>query len=189
MGVQDEAERVEVGSLEEWSGWLARHHAARSGAWLVLVKRRTGRQPFDYEAAVVEALRFGWIDSTHRTIDEDRSMIWFCPRKPGSGWSRSNKERIARLREEGRLEPAGAAAVEAAQRNGAWSLLDDVEALVVPRDLEEALGGHPGAREGWELLTRSVRQQHLLALVQAKRPATRERRVRAAVDAAVQRLR
>ncbi|WP_148575266.1 YdeI/OmpD-associated family protein [Nocardioides caldifontis] len=184
MGVMDEAELFEPASLEEWSSWLERHHAVRRGVWLVTAKRSTGRQPFDYEDAVVEALRFGWIDATQRTLDEERSMLWFAPRNPRSGWSGTNKARIERLVAEGRLEPAGRAAVEVAQANGSWSLLDDVEALVVPDDLAVALEA-AGVRERWEAMAPSRRRQHLLALAQAKRPDTRARRVEAAVaDAA-----
>jgi uncharacterized protein YdeI (YjbR/CyaY-like superfamily) len=184
MGVQDEAERFEPGSLQEWSEWLEHHHAVRRGVWLVTAKRSTGRQPFDYEAAVVEALRYGWIDATHRSVDEERSMLWFAPRNPRSGWSGTNKVRIERLVAERRLEPAGRAAVEVAHANGSWSLLDDVEALVVPEDLAAALEAS-GARDGWEAMSPTRRRQHLLALVQAKRPDTRAKRVAAAVaDAA-----
>ena len=182
MGVQDEAERFEPETLEEWSAWLARHHEERRGVWLVTAKRSTGRQPFDYEAAVVEALRYGWIDATQRTVDDERSMLWFAPRNPRSGWSATNKARIERLLDEGRLEPPGQAAVDVARSNGAWSLLDDVEALVVPPDLAARLEAE-GARAGWDALAPSLRKQHLLALVQAKKAETREKRVAAAVAA------
>jgi len=180
VGVMDEAERFEPKSLEEWSGWLASHHTDRRGVWLVTAKRSTGREPFDYESAVVEALRYGWIDATQRSVDDERSMLWFAPRNPRSGWSGTNKVRIERLEAEGRLEPAGRAAVEMARANGSWSLLDDVEALVVPADLAAALEAQ-GALPGWEGMSKSARRQHLLALVQAKRAETREKRVAAAV--------
>jgi uncharacterized protein YdeI (YjbR/CyaY-like superfamily) len=180
VGVQDEAGQFEPGTLEEWSAWLARHHQECRGVWLVTAKRSTGRQPFDYEAAVVEALRYGWIDATQRSLDDERSMLWFAPRNPRSGWSGTNKARIERLLEEGRLEPPGLAAVEVARSNGAWSLLDDVESLVVPSDLAAALDAR-GLRAAWDSMTPSLRRQHLLALVQAKRPETREKRVASAV--------
>jgi uncharacterized protein YdeI (YjbR/CyaY-like superfamily) len=177
MGKLDEAERFEPGSLAEWSAWLERHHADRDGVWLVTARRATGRQPFDYEAGVVEALRYGWIDSTQRPVDEDRTMMWFAPRRPGSGWARPNKLRIARLEEEGRLEPAGRAVVEAARANGTWELFDSVEALVVPDDLAEALAAVPGAREHWDGFPPSARKQALAWIAQAKRPETRARRL------------
>jgi uncharacterized protein YdeI (YjbR/CyaY-like superfamily) len=180
VGVQDDAERFEPATLADWSRWLARNHADARGVWLVTAKRSTGRQPFDYEAAVVEALRYGWIDATQRSLDGERSMLWFAPRNPRSGWSGTNKARIERLLEEGRLEPPGRAAVEVARANGSWSLLDDVEALVVPPDLAAALDAHD-LRAAWDSLSPSLRRQHLGALVQAKRPETRSTRVSAAV--------
>jgi uncharacterized protein YdeI (YjbR/CyaY-like superfamily) len=184
MGKQDDAERFEPASLADWSDWLGQHHDDTGGVWLVTAKRSSGRQPFDYDAGVVEALRFGWVDSTQRPVDEERNMMWFSPRRPASGWSRSNKLRIARLEEEGRLEPAGRAAVDAARANGAWELFDSVEALEVPDDLAAALTGVPGGREQWEAFPPSARKQMLAWIAQARRPETRARRVRDTADRA-----
>jgi uncharacterized protein YdeI (YjbR/CyaY-like superfamily) len=132
----------------------------------------------DYDSAVVEALRFGWVDATVKTLDEHRSMQWFAPRKPTSGWASSNKKRIQRLRAEGRLEAAGERAVEVAHQNGTWTMYDDVESLVVPSDLEAALDAHPGAREAWDGFSPSARRLMLVWVVQAKRAGTRQKRVR-----------
>lgn len=177
MGVQDDAPRVEPATLEEWSAWLAAHHEQGAGVWLVTFKRSTGRQQFPYEDGVIEALRYGWVDSTQRTLDDERSMIWMAPRRRGSIWTRYNKQRIARLEEEGRLEPAGAAAVDAARASGMWTLMDDVEDLVVPDDLAEALAARPGARESFDGFSPSVRKQILGWIVLARRPETRATRV------------
>jgi uncharacterized protein YdeI (YjbR/CyaY-like superfamily) len=180
----DEAERVEPSDVAAWSVWLERNHAVARGVWLVTPRSRTGRQTVDYENAVVEALRFGWVDSTTRTLDDDRGMMWFSPRRPTSGWAGTNKRRIEQLRAEGRLEPAGEAAVRIAQENGSWSLLDDVERLVVPADLAAALAALPGAREHWEQCSPSARRMTLTWIVQAKRAETRERRVSATAERA-----
>jgi uncharacterized protein YdeI (YjbR/CyaY-like superfamily) len=177
MGVMDDAERFEPTSAREWGDWLARNHDRAAGVWLVTPRRTTGRQTVDYDTAVVEALRFGWVDATVKTFDEDRAMQWFAPRKPTSGWASSNKKRIERLRAEGRLEPAGERAVTIAHENGTWTMYDDVESLVVPPDLEAALGARPGAREAWDGFSRSARQLMLVWLVQAKRAETRAKRV------------
>ncbi len=171
------AERLEPTTLEEWARWLEAQHGRDHGVWLVSWKKATGRQAFGYDAAVVEALRFGWVDSVARALDEDRSMLWFAPRRAGSGWSRSNKLRIARLEGEGRLEAAGRAAVEAAQADGSWALLDAVEDLVVPDDLAAAFDRHPGSREQWEAFPRSAKRALLEWIVQARRPATRATRI------------
>ena len=184
MGVQDDAERFEPGGIEEWSAWLAAHHADARGVWLVTHKQATGLAAFDYEAAVVEALRWGWVDSTQRTLDEQRSMIWYAARRPGSVWTRRNKQRVAALETAGRMEPPGAAAVEAARASGMWTLMDDVEDLVVPDDLAAALAARPGAREQWDSFPPSVRKQGLGRIVLAKRAETRAARVTDVADRA-----
>lgn len=180
----DEAERFEPASAAQWSDWLAANHAHVKGVWLVTPRSRTGRVTVDYETAVVEALRFGWVDSTNRTLDSERGMMWFSPRRPGSGWASSNKRRIETLRAEGRLEAAGEAAVRVAQENGSWNLLDDVERLVVPADLAEALEARPGAQGYWEEASPSSRRMALTWIVQAKRAGTRARRVSLTADRA-----
>ncbi len=177
MGVQDDAEWFEPDGVAAWSRWLADHHADVPGVWLVTAKRSSGRQVLDYETAIVEALRYGWVDSTQRGVDEERTRLWFAPRRPTSGWARTNKARIARLEAEGRLEAAGRAAVEAAKANGSWELYDDVEALVVPDDLAAAFDAHPGSRAHWDGFAPSARKQMLAWVVTAKQSATRERRV------------
>jgi uncharacterized protein YdeI (YjbR/CyaY-like superfamily) len=172
----DEAERFQPANVAEWSAWLAHHHAAAPGVWLVTPRRATGRSTVDYETAVVEALRYGWVDSTTRTADE-LQLMWFSPRRATSGWASSNKRRVERLRAEGRLEPAGEDAVRVAQENGSWTLLDDVERLVVPEDLAAALAALPGAREHWDRCSPSSRRMALTWVVLAKRRETRGRRI------------
>jgi uncharacterized protein YdeI (YjbR/CyaY-like superfamily) len=183
MGVMDDADRVEPADVSGWADWLAKNHADERGVWLVTPRSRTQRVTVDYESAVVEALRFGWVDSTTRTLDDERAMMWFSPRNPRSGWASSNKRRIEQLRAEGRMEPAGETAVRVAQENGSWTLLDDVERLVVPDDLAAALTERK-ARERWDAATPSSRRMALTWLVQAKRPETRARRVEQLADRA-----
>jgi uncharacterized protein YdeI (YjbR/CyaY-like superfamily) len=173
----DDHPRLHAETLAEWQDWLATNHATTAGVWLVSWRTGTGRPAPSYDDAVTEALRYGWIDSTARTIDEERSMLRFTPRRPGSGWARSNKERIARLEAEGRLEPAGAAILEAARADGSWTLFDSVEDMMVPDDLGASLDAVPGGREGWDALPPSARKAYLYWLVQAKRPETRQRRI------------
>lgn len=180
----DDAERVHATTADEWRAWLADHHADRQGAWLVSWKKHTGKPAVGYAESVCEALCFGWVDSLGRKLDEDRTMLWFAPRRPTSGWSRPNKERVERLLAEGRMTPAGQRLIDLAKANGSWTLLDDVENLVVPPDLDEAFRARPGSREHWDGFPRSVRRGVLEWIVQAKRPATREKRVLETADAA-----
>jgi uncharacterized protein YdeI (YjbR/CyaY-like superfamily) len=143
----------------------------------VFWRKQSGRTGLTYEEAVQEALCFGWIDSKGAKLDDQRTMLWMSPRKRGSGWARTNKARIERLLADGLMAPAGLAMIEEAKRDGSWTLLDDVENLVVPDDLAAALDTHPGARDQWDALSRSVRRAALEQLVLAKRPETRAKRV------------
>jgi uncharacterized protein YdeI (YjbR/CyaY-like superfamily) len=166
-----------------WRAWLVANHATSSGVYLVSWRRRTARASVSYDEAVEEALCVGWIDSIGRTLDEDRSIQWFAPRRPRSAWARSNKERVERLTAAGLMLPAGLAAIEEAKQNGMWTMLDDVENLVVPDDLAAALGVAE-ARTNWEGFSRSARRAMLEWIVQARRPETREKRIAAIADAA-----
>lgn len=183
MGVQDDAERLEPASAQEWSAWLREHHARSQGVWLVH-RRRAADRAFGYEESVLEALRYGWVDSTLRVVDDERSMQWFSPRRKGSVWTRINKGRVARLEEAGLMEPAGSAAVAAARASGMWTLMDAVDDRVVPEDLDAAFERHPGAREHWESFSPSSQKQALAWVVLAKRPQTRAARVESVAERA-----
>lgn len=175
--MRDDAPQVHAETREAWRDWLAEHHETATGVWLVSWKKATGRPAVGYDAAVEEALCVGWVDSTGRRLDDERSMLYVAPRKPRSGWSRPNKERVARLDAAGLMRPAGHAAIDTAKANGAWTLLDAVEDLVVPDDLRAALDAHDGAAGHWEAFPRSAKRALLEWIVQAKRSETRARRV------------
>jgi len=170
-------DRVHCETSGQWRAWLDEHHETYDGVWLVSWKAPTGKARMTYEQSVEEALAVGWVDSMGATVDEDRTMLWFARRRPTSAWSRPNKVRVARLEEQGRMRPAGRRAVEAAQANGAWSTLDEVEDLVVPPDLGAALGAYDGARAHWDSFPRSVRRGLLEWIAQAKREPTRAKRI------------
>ena len=174
---QDEGERIHPETTEEWAEWLERNHERETGVWLMSWRPHTGRPAMGYEDAVTEALRFGWIDSKAGKGDAERSQLWFSPRRKGSAWARTNKRRIERLEREGRLAPAGRRLIEAAKADGSWTLLDDVENLVVPDDLAAAFAAHPGAREHWDAFPPSARRAILEWIVHAKRAATRAKRI------------
>ncbi len=180
--MRETAERFQPGSLAEWRVWLAEHHARGEGVWLVTWRAGSGGPRITYEESVEQALCFGWVDSTGNKLDDQRTMLWFAPRKARSGWARTNKVRIERLTAEGLMAPAGLAVIEAAKADGSWTLLDDVENLVVPDDLAAALG--PIARAHWDAFPRSARRGILEWIVQAKRPETRARRIAEAAEKA-----
>ena len=167
-----------------WRAWLIANHETATGVYLASWKRATGRESVSYVEAVEEALCVGWVDSTQRQLDNERSILWFAPRNPRSGWARTNKERVERLLAAGLMLPAGIAAVEEAKRRGTWTMLDDVEALRVPDDLATALDARPPARANFDAFPPSARRALLEWIVQAKRPETRAKRLAEIADKA-----
>ncbi|MCB0918483.1 MAG: YdeI/OmpD-associated family protein [Actinobacteria bacterium] len=183
MGLAD-LEQVFVNSRRELREWFIAHADESPGIWLVTYKQRSGLANISYDEVVQEALCFGWIDSTVRRLDEQRGMQLLTPRKRGSTWSASNKQRVARLQEQGLIEAAGLAAIRRAKADGSWTVLDAVERLEVPADLAAALAGLPGAQQGYDAYPPSARKQALWWVVSAKRPATRANRIERIVEAA-----
>ena len=167
--------RVPMKTIAELRAWLRANHATAPGLWLIGYRPSSGKPAIDYDDAVHEALCWGWIDSVVKPVDAQRTASLYTPRKPGSGWSRSNKVRIAALMRSGRMQPAGQAKIDQAKRDGSWTLLDSVEALSVPADLKKALGA--AGMKKFDALTVGRKKEHLLALVTAKKPETRAARI------------
>ncbi len=176
MSKLDDAPHVPAEDRPTWRAWLEANHATATGAWLVSWRRGHGPR-VEYEEAVEEALCFGWIDGQGSNVDERRSKQYYAPRKPTSGWAATNKARVERLIADGRMAPAGIAAIERAKVNGSWTLLDDVEQGLVPEDLARALADHPPAHANFEAFPKSAKRAVLAWIAQAKRPATRAARV------------
>jgi len=171
-----DAPHVHLEDRASWRAWLEANHATAPGVWLVSWRKGQGPR-VEYEDSVEEALCFGWIDSQGGNLDDRRSRQYFAPRKQTSGWAATNKSRVERLIADGRMAPAGLAAIERAKANGSWTLLDDVEQGVVPEDLARALAAHPPASTNFEAFPRSARRAMLEWVAQAKRPETRAARL------------
>ncbi len=163
---------------KEWREWLTEHHEQQKEIWLIYYKKHVNMTSIKYEEAVEEALCFGWIDSIVRRIDDERYMQKYTPRKDRSNWSASNKKRVSRLMEQGRMTRAGISKVDIAKRNGSWERLDRVERLVsMPDDLLDALSQNSKARKNFERFAPSSKKQYLWWLESAKREATRKKRI------------
>lgn len=171
------ADSVHPRSRAEWRAWLQKHHARGEGVWLVSYKKATDKPRLEYDEAVEEALCFGWVDSKPAKLDDERSMLYFAPRKPKSGWSGINKERVERLIAAGWMAPAGLAKVDAAKADGSWNALDSATALEIPPDLEAALDALPSARAHFDAFPPSARRAILEWISLAKKPETRASRV------------
>ncbi|HEV8282881.1 MAG TPA: YdeI/OmpD-associated family protein [Chitinophagaceae bacterium] len=170
---------------EAWRKWLEKNHAKSSGVWLVYYKSSTGKRKLSYNDAVEEALCFGWIDSTTRSVDDEKYMQRFTPRKPKSGWSGLNKQRIQKMIDQSLMTVAGLEKIEIAKKNGSWESLDKiyapVEQLQIPGDLEKAFSKNKKAKANFENFPVFTRRQFLHWINSAKREETRKARVKQAV--------
>ncbi len=181
-------DEVEVTSRAQWRAWLAENHDRSPGIWLISWKKASGDRHVPYDDLVEEALCFGWVDSQARGIDAERSSITMTPRRPRSGWSKPNRDRIARLEAADLMHPVGAAAVATAKEDGSWELLMAIEQLIEPGPLASALAADPAARRGWELQPPSARKAVLQQLLAVKREETMVRRVAAIITEARARI-
>lgn len=169
-------------SRQEWRQWLQEHHERAASVWLVYYKKKANRPSLSWSEAVDEALCFGWIDSTARPIDEEKFMQFFTKRKAGSAWSKINKDKVKRLTAAGLMMPAGRKCIALARKNGSWSILDEVEAGRIPKDLEDAFTSKRGSKAYFTALSKSVQKIYLSKLVLAKRPETRLKRIQEIVN-------
>lgn len=174
---EEEIETYCPGSRAEWRNWLEENHQSKKSIWLVYFRASTNLASITWSEAVDEALCFGWIDSTRKTIDGERFMQYFCRRKPGSTWSKINKEKIAVLIRNNLMTKAGFDAIETARQNGTWLLMDAVEELMIPEDLWMALNQNGSASEFFQSQPKSIKKTMLHWIVTAKRPETRTRRI------------
>ncbi|MEM1218647.1 MAG: YdeI/OmpD-associated family protein [Bacteroidota bacterium] len=175
--------------LIAWREWLQENHTRVASVWLIIFHKKSDTPSVYYDDAVDEALCFGWIDSKPNKRDEESYYQYFSQRKPRSNWSRVNKEKIARLEEEGRLQAAGIEMISEAKRLGTWNALDEVENGVIPNDLQEAFSRFPGAADYFAAFPWSVRRGILEWIFNAKRPATRTKRIQETAEKAAQNIR
>lgn len=187
MPAAEGAPIIPIRSRPELREWLAANHATAKTVWLAIF-RKHHLDHLSYEAIVEELLCWGWIDSLPRALDADRSLLMAAPRNPKSAWSAINKAHVARARESGAMTPAGEAKIAAAKANGQWDFLDDVEALIDPLDLTEALTAS-GTSAFWAAQPRSVKRGALEWIKSAKTPETRQTRIKDVTDSAAQGLR
>jgi uncharacterized protein YdeI (YjbR/CyaY-like superfamily) len=177
--VGDDLPELIVEDAGAWGAWLARRHASSEGVWVALAKQG-GHPPtrLRYQEALEEALCYGWIDGQVRRHDADSYRQRFTPRRKRSAWSKRNVELAERLIDEGRMKPAGTAAIDQARADGRWEAAYAGSATIeVPDDLAEALAAEPKAAATFALLTSQNRYAILYRLATAKRSDTRSRRL------------
>lgn len=172
-----EIEQFYPETKQDWRNWLAEHHIHKDAVWLVYYKKHTGKPSLTWSDAVDEALCFGWIDSKAETLDKDCYRQYFCKRKPSSTWSKINKQKIEIFTAQGLMAKAGFDVIEIAKQNGTWTILDEVEELMVPKALEEAFDMFENARDYFSSLSKSKQKILLSWIALAKTDATKQKRI------------
>ena len=163
--------------------WLSRHHATVAGVRIQIAKKTSGIPSIDYAQALEVALCYGWIDGQAKSIDVEWYCQRFTPRRARSLWSKRNREIVARLIDEGRMQPAGHAEIDRARADGRWDAAYDSPAnATIPSDLEAAFGQSPGTKEFFESLDSRNRYAILHRLMIAKKPETRAKRLATFVE-------
>ena len=174
---------LHVTNRNDWRLWLSENHHTKKKIWLVYYKKHTGKARVSYNDAVEEALCFGWIDSIVKTIDDEKYMQKFTPRKDKSNWSESNKKRVEKLIRTGEMTRPGLDKIEIAKTNGAWDkTITATKPFEMPIELENALGTNESAKDFFESLTPSCRRQYIGWIASAKKAATKKRRVKEAIS-------
>lgn len=169
---------------KEWRKWLEKNHQSEKSVWLIIYKKESDTQSVYYPEAVDEALCFGWIDSKPNKRDEHSYYQFFAKRNPKSNWSKVNKEKIAKLLEQGLMHRSGLEMIEIAKQNGTWTALDEVENITIPDDLKKLFSKNKTAFENWENFPRSSKRGILEWIMNAKKPETRQKRIEETVSLA-----
>src|SRR5258708_34090262 len=173
QGVTAELMTLEVRSRRQWRAWLATHHTSSSGIWLVFYKHHTGRKSMPIEDASREALCFGWIDSLIKRLDDDRFAVKVTPRRPTSKWSDVNRRRWMELKAAGLLASAGLAAAPTKNAYGPRPAVPEL-----PTYIAKAIKANAKAWKSFRELPPTERRNFVVWIHTAKRPETRERRIR-----------
>jgi uncharacterized protein YdeI (YjbR/CyaY-like superfamily) len=173
--------QVEVRSADDLRAWLLAHHGQAESVWLVTWKKAPGAPYVSVQEVLDELIAFGWIDGLRRKRDDGRTMQLISPRRQ-QAWAATYKRLAVRLEAEGRLHPAGRAAIAAAKAAGRWDKTAEVDALVVPDDLVDALRRQSSAEAFFLGAAPSYRRNVLRWLHGAKRDETRAARIKRIVE-------
>lgn len=175
-------------SKTEWRKWLQENHLSKQAVWLVYYNKKSKIESITWSDAVDVALCFGWIDSKRISIDKDTSHQFFSKRKPKSTWSKINKNKVQQFIEKGLMTEAGLACIETAKQNGSWTILDEVEELIIPKDLEIEFAKKPNSKDFFSSSSKSFKKIILYWLVSAKTTETRQKRLAEIIESAEQNL-
>lgn len=180
---------IEAASRQAWRRWLTRNHASEKSVWLIIYHKGSATKSVYYDEAVEEALCFGWIDSKPNKRDAESYYLFFAKRKSKSNWSKANRDRADRMIKAGLMTPAGQAMIDLAKKTGTWTALEDVQQNKIPADLQRLFNSNKKAYKNFQAFPPSSIRGILEWILNAKRPETREKRIRETVTLAEKNIR
>ena len=172
-----------------WRAWLQKNHQKEKSVWLIIHNKNSTTKCVNYEEAVEESLCFGWVDSIAKKRDDESHMQYFSQRKAKSNWSKSNKERVARLIEQGLMHASGQAMIDLAKKSGTWAALENVQRSILPEDLKTLFLKNKIAEKYFQAFPPSSKRIILEWIQNAKKPETRKQRIKQTVLLAAKNLR
>lgn len=172
-----------------WRNWLKEHHDKAMNVWLVIYDQKSKKTSVTYNDAVEEAISFGWIDSKPNKRDSESYYQLFSKRNPKSNWSKANRDRAEKMIKNGLMTKSGMEMINLAKKNGTWTALVDVQRSVVPPDLKKALAKNKKAEEYFIAFPPSSKRIILEWILNAKKPETRQKRVKETVKLAEKNIR
>ena len=180
MATQDKT--LYVKNRQEWRDWLEKNYAFENEVWLIYYKKHSGKPRISYDDAVEESLCFGWIDSLVKSIDDEKYMQKYTPRKKNSVWSELNVNRCKKMIKEGKMTSAGLELIEQAKQSGKWqAAYSSKKTFDLPKDLEVALKKNPAALKNFKNFAPSYQNNYIAWVVSAKREETKIRRIKEVV--------
>lgn len=162
---------------QHWREWLEKNHIDKDAVWLIHYKKNAGKPSVAWTDAVDEALCFGWIDSKAVSVDEHSYKQYYCKRKPKSTWSQVNKDKVESLLAKNKMTQAGIKCIEIAKQNGSWTILESIDSLEIPEELELAFANYEGTKQKFQALSKSKQKFMLFGLMSAKTAITKEKRI------------
>ena len=178
-----ELEQIHFADKASFRQWLEAHHKSSAGIWMMFYKKHTGQQNISYEEAMEEAISFGWIDSIIKKLDADRYLRKFTPRKDFGNWSELNQKRATKLFRQGELKPSGLETLKPFFQNGKLIWPEkQAEPAKLSKDIMAALSKNQPALHNFEKLAPSYQKHFILWISDAKREATRKKRISEAVE-------
>lgn len=174
----DHQDALSFRTRSEWRRWLSANHDKVNDVWVIHFKKDSGHKGLDRADAVEDAICYGWIDGKLRSLDGEKYVLRYSPRRKGSVWSQINKRIALNMIRKGRMTPPGLQKVEEAKRNGMWAAAYSSRNVPpAPEDLKKALARNQTTQRDFDLLPASRQTQYVYWVITAKKGETRKKRI------------